>query len=92
MAGHAAHDRYESYMPMELLAEWTDKDPLKRLENALLQELAIDESRLESIRNRVRDETKEAVERADDDEYADRQGGPHRRVRRAGLGGRSIHG
>src|SRR5947208_9030156 len=35
MAGHAAHHKYESYMPMELLAEWSDKDPLKRLDQAL---------------------------------------------------------
>jgi len=92
MAGHAAHDRYESYMPMELLAEWTDKDPLKRLENALLQELAIDESRLESIRNRVRDETKEAVERADDDEYADPKEAHVGVFAEPGWEERSIHG
>ena len=30
MGGHAAHDKYESYMPMEVLAEWSDKDPIKR--------------------------------------------------------------
>ena len=34
MGGHAAHDKYESYMPMEVLAEWSDKDPIKRLEAA----------------------------------------------------------
>jgi TPP-dependent pyruvate/acetoin dehydrogenase alpha subunit len=71
MAGHAAHDRYESYMPMELLAEWSDKDPLKRLEQALLDERQIDEKRLEKIRTRVREEVAEAVERAESDEYAD---------------------
>ena len=56
MAGHAAHDKYESYMPMELLAEWSDKDPLKRLEQTLRDERAIDERRLEGIRARVKDE------------------------------------
>ena len=71
MAGHAAHDKYESYMPMELLAEWSDKDPLKRLEQTLLDERQIDEQRLEKIRTRVRDEVAEAVERAEADDYAD---------------------
>jgi TPP-dependent pyruvate/acetoin dehydrogenase alpha subunit len=71
MAGHAAHDKFESYMPMELLAEWSDKDPLKRLEQTLRDERAIDERRLEGIRARVKDEVHEAVERADGDGYAD---------------------
>jgi TPP-dependent pyruvate/acetoin dehydrogenase alpha subunit len=71
MAGHAAHDKFESYMPMELLAEWSDKDPLKRLEQTLRDERAVDERRLEGIRSRVKDEVHEAVERADADEFAD---------------------
>ena len=71
MAGHAAHDKYESYMPMELLAEWSDKDPLKRLEQALREERTIDEAKLEGIRTTVKDEVHEAVERADDDGFAD---------------------
>jgi TPP-dependent pyruvate/acetoin dehydrogenase alpha subunit len=71
MAGHAAHDKYESYMPMELLAEWSDKDPLKRLEQALREDRSVDDTRLEGIRDRVRDEVHEAVERADGDGYAD---------------------
>ena len=70
MAGHAAHDKFESYMPMELLAEWTDKDPLKRLEQDLREQRGMDEPRLEAIRERIRDEVREAVERAGDDEYA----------------------
>jgi TPP-dependent pyruvate/acetoin dehydrogenase alpha subunit len=71
MAGHAAHDKYESYMPMELLAEWSDKDPLKRLEQALREDRAIDDQQLEGIRSRVKDEVLEAVERADADGFAD---------------------
>ncbi len=71
MAGHAAHDKFESYMPMELLAEWSDKDPLKRLEQTLRDERSIDERRLEGIRARVKDEVHEAVEQADSDGYAD---------------------
>jgi len=70
MAGHAAHDKFESYMPMELLAEWTDKDPLKRLEQDLREQRGMDELRLEAIRERIRDEVREAVEHADEDEYA----------------------
>jgi len=55
---------------MELLAEWTDKDPLKRLEQDLRDQRGMDELRLEAIRERIRDEVREAVERADRDEYA----------------------
>ncbi len=71
MAGHAAHDKYESYMPMELLAEWSDKDPLKRLEQALTNDRGMDERRLEGIRERVAEELRAAVERAEADVYAD---------------------
>ena len=77
MAGHAAHDKYESYMPMELLAEWSDKDPLKRLEHALLRGAWRSTSsgwRASATASATR--CAEAVERADDDEYADRRGGP----------------
>jgi TPP-dependent pyruvate/acetoin dehydrogenase alpha subunit len=69
MGGHAAHDKYESYMPMEVLAEWSDKDPIKRAEAALLEERQISEERLERIRERVRDEVRAAVEQAEEDGY-----------------------
>jgi pyruvate dehydrogenase E1 component alpha subunit len=71
MAGHAAHDKFESYMPMEMLAEWSDKDPIKRLEQNLTEGRQISEERLEGVRERVREEVREAVSRAEDDEYAD---------------------
>ena len=71
MGGHAAHDKYESYMPMEVLAEWSDKDPIKRFEQRLRDERSVGDDRLEGIRERVRGEVREAVERADDDGYPD---------------------
>jgi TPP-dependent pyruvate/acetoin dehydrogenase alpha subunit len=71
MGGHAAHDKYESYMPMETLAEWSDKDPIKRLEAALVGERGIDQDRLEEIRERARGEVREAVEQAERDGYPD---------------------
>ncbi|HUZ84057.1 MAG TPA: thiamine pyrophosphate-dependent dehydrogenase E1 component subunit alpha [Gaiellales bacterium] len=71
MGGHAAHDRYESYMPMETLAQWSDKDPLKRLEQALTGERGVGAEVLDRIRGRVADEVREAVERAEADEYPD---------------------
>jgi TPP-dependent pyruvate/acetoin dehydrogenase alpha subunit len=71
MGGHAAHDKYESYMPMEVLAEWSDKDPIKRAEAILLEEREITEARLESIRERVRDEVRAAVEQSEEDGYPD---------------------
>ena len=69
MGGHAAHDKYESYMPMEVLAEWSDKDPIKRAETTLLEQREISEERLERIRERVRDEVRAAVEQAEEDGY-----------------------
>jgi TPP-dependent pyruvate/acetoin dehydrogenase alpha subunit len=71
MGGHAAHDKYESYMPMEVLAEWSDKDPIKRLENVLIEERSVPEGKLENLRDRIRDEVREAVEKADHDGYPD---------------------
>jgi pyruvate dehydrogenase E1 component alpha subunit len=71
MGGHAAHDKYESYMPMEVLAEWSDKDPIKRAEAELLEEREVSEARLESIRERVRDEVRAAVEQSEEDGYPD---------------------
>jgi TPP-dependent pyruvate/acetoin dehydrogenase alpha subunit len=71
MGGHAAHDKYESYMPMEVLAEWSDKDPIKRLENVLVEERALAEGKLESVRDRILDEVKEAVQLAEQDGYPD---------------------
>ncbi len=47
MGGHAAHDKYEAYMPMETLAEWSDKDPLKRLEGNLTADRGIDGEQLD---------------------------------------------
>jgi TPP-dependent pyruvate/acetoin dehydrogenase alpha subunit len=70
MGGHAAHDRYESYMPMEVLAEWSDKDPIRRLEQVLLEERGVAESELEALRDRVKAETREAVQQAEEDEFA----------------------
>jgi pyruvate dehydrogenase E1 component alpha subunit len=71
MGGHAAHDRYESYMPMETLAQWSDKDPLKRLEQSLTGARGVAEGELERIRQRVQHEVREAVERAEADGYPD---------------------
>ena len=70
MAGHAAHDKYESYMPMELLAEWSDKDPVKRLEQSLRDERTIDEQTMEGIRDKVKEEVRVAVEAAEADDFA----------------------
>lgn len=71
MGGHAAHDRYESYMPMETLAQWSDKDPLKRLEQTLTGERGIAEVVLERVRERVAGEVRAAVEQAEADGYPD---------------------
>jgi TPP-dependent pyruvate/acetoin dehydrogenase alpha subunit len=58
-------------MPMEVLAEWSDKDPIKRLENVLVEDRALPEGKLESVRARVLDEVKEAVQVAEEDGYPD---------------------
>jgi pyruvate dehydrogenase E1 component alpha subunit len=71
MGGHAAHDKYESYMPMETLAEWSDKDPIKRLEMALTEDRGVAPERLDEVRTRARDEVRAAVEQAESDGYPD---------------------
>ena len=71
MGGHAAHDKYESYMPMEVLAEWSDKDPIKRLEHALVEDRKVDPARLDEIRDRVREVVRDAVERSEADHEVD---------------------
>ena len=73
MGGHAAHDRYESYMPMETLAQWSDKDPLTRLERALTGERGVAADALERVRERVAGEIRAAVEQAEADGYPDPQ-------------------
>jgi TPP-dependent pyruvate/acetoin dehydrogenase alpha subunit len=56
---------------MEVLAEWSDKDPIKRLENVLIEERALPEGRLETVRDRVKEEVRQAVELAERDGYPD---------------------
>ncbi len=81
MGGHAAHDKYESYMPMETLAQWSDKDPLKRLEANLTGDRGIAVERLEEIRGRVKDEVADGVAQADGRRVSRSRPGARGRVR-----------
>ncbi len=61
MLGHAQHDA-QKYVPEEELEEWRARDPIARLEAALLDEERATEERLGEIRSTVDAELDEAVD------------------------------
>lgn len=61
MLGHAQHDA-QKYVPEEELESWRERDPIARLEAALVEEGLADEDELAGIRDGVEAELDEAVE------------------------------
>lgn len=61
MLGHAQHDA-QKYVPEEELESWRERDPIARLEAALVEEGVADEDELAGIRDGVEAELDEAVE------------------------------
>src|SRR5258707_5177824 len=64
MKGHAEHDN-QSYVPPELIEEWSAKDPLARLENTLIDAGIATTAEFESIQSRVRREVDAATDEAE---------------------------
>jgi pyruvate dehydrogenase E1 component alpha subunit len=60
MLGHAIHDGAE-YVPRELLAEWEQRDPVKRYYARLIETGVADEAELAEIAQRVEAEIADAV-------------------------------
>jgi pyruvate dehydrogenase E1 component alpha subunit len=63
MHGHGAHDDM-SYVPKELLEEWSQRDPIKLYSARLVDELGFDASEIEQIRESVSTYVDECTDRA----------------------------
>ena len=68
MTGHAAHDD-ASYVPKEFFMEWEKKDPIRRLEEHLLEERNVSEGELKQLAARIAGEVDEALKQAEQDPY-----------------------
>jgi len=64
MKGHAEHDN-QSYVPPELIEEWSAKDPVVRFEKALTDAGIATAAEFESIQSRVRREVDAATDEAE---------------------------
>lgn len=70
MLGHAIHDGFE-YVPRELLAEWEQRDPVRRLEERLLASGRCDQDELDEIGQRCETEVLDAIAFAEASPYPD---------------------
>ncbi|HLI85019.1 MAG TPA: thiamine pyrophosphate-dependent dehydrogenase E1 component subunit alpha [Bryobacteraceae bacterium] len=70
MTGHSAHDAAD-YVPKHLWEEWAKLDPIKRLEERMLDEGWTTQRDLDSLNSRIRDEVDEAVAWAENSPYPD---------------------
>jgi pyruvate dehydrogenase E1 component alpha subunit/2-oxoisovalerate dehydrogenase E1 component alpha subunit len=64
MKGHAEHDN-QSYVPPELIEEWSAKDPVVRFEKTLIDAGIATAADFESIQSRVRREVDAATDEAE---------------------------
>jgi pyruvate dehydrogenase E1 component alpha subunit/2-oxoisovalerate dehydrogenase E1 component alpha subunit len=64
MKGHAEHDN-QSYVPQELIEEWSAKDPVVRFERTLVDAGISTSAEFESIQSRVRREVDAATDEAE---------------------------
>jgi len=63
MHGHAEHDSAD-YVPREMLAEWSKKDPVELFENVLLDNGVIDEDAKKQVRADARQRAIDARRKA----------------------------
>jgi pyruvate dehydrogenase E1 component alpha subunit len=70
MTGHSAHDAAD-YVPKHLWEEWAPKDPVRRLEQLMLDEKIITESELREGDEALRREIDNAIEWAENSPYPD---------------------
>lgn len=70
MTGHSAHDD-AGYVPEELFEEWGKKDPIARLERAILADGILTAAALDEMRTSVIREVDEAVEWAEHSPFPD---------------------
>jgi TPP-dependent pyruvate/acetoin dehydrogenase alpha subunit len=72
MTGHSAHDAAH-YVPHGLFEEWAKLDPISRLRDKMLGEGWADQSALDEVDARVRQEVDEAVAWAEQSPHPDPQ-------------------
>jgi pyruvate dehydrogenase E1 component alpha subunit len=65
-APHGAADFFEKYRTKEEIEEWRQRDPIGLLEKKLLETDALDEDKVEEIRNEAKERVNEAVKFADE--------------------------
>jgi len=70
MRGHAAHDD-ASYVPRELLAEWEQKDPIRRFEALLRERGVLTDEQAAEIAERVAETVDDATTFAENSPYPD---------------------
>ncbi len=70
MLGHAIHDGAE-YVPAELLAEWSQRDPILRFERVLLEDGLMTEEDLAAVADECRDRVAAAVAFAESSDWPD---------------------
>jgi pyruvate dehydrogenase E1 component alpha subunit/2-oxoisovalerate dehydrogenase E1 component alpha subunit len=64
LKGHAEHDN-QSYVPREIIDEWSGKDPLDRFEQLLLDEKLATQEELDALERRVKKEIDVATDEAE---------------------------
>ncbi len=70
MRGHSEHDD-ASYVPRELLEEWRDKDPIRRLEGVLRERGILNEAGEAQVTRRIADDLEAAVAWAEASPFPD---------------------
>jgi pyruvate dehydrogenase E1 component alpha subunit len=70
MTGHSAHDD-AGYVPQELFEFWEERDPIRKLERALLDRGYINTAGIEELRTRVNRDIDEAIAVAERDPFPD---------------------
>jgi TPP-dependent pyruvate/acetoin dehydrogenase alpha subunit len=70
MEGHAVHDD-AAYVPPELVAEWAEKDPVRRFEAWMREHAGLAEDELDALERDVEAEIAGAVERAEASAWPD---------------------
>jgi len=68
MTGHSAHDD-ASYVPQELFEYWETRDPIQRLERALIQQNALSDAGIAEMDKGIHAEIDEAIAIAEKDPY-----------------------
>ncbi|HEY3614404.1 MAG TPA: thiamine pyrophosphate-dependent enzyme, partial [Gaiellales bacterium] len=70
MEGHAVHDD-AAYVPPELIAQWAEKDPVRRFAAWMREHAGLSDDELDAMEHDVEAEIAAAVERAEASAWPD---------------------